>query len=97
MLQFQESFDRSAEAAAFIKGVEIALRLSPNPNVIVRPVSEWTVEIHMAAPEKKEECEHLTGRWISMNNSFRCYTCGYQFRVRDIPKNPKRRIERWRI
>jgi hypothetical protein len=48
--------------------------------------------------EQEAECQHLTGYWINKNPTimtFRCYECGCQFSALEIPKNRKRRIERW--
>jgi len=50
-----------------------------------------TVQIPRAA----EPCQCLTGYWINYRVNFRCYTCGHQRILRELPKNRKRRIETW--
>lgn len=41
------------------------------------------------------ECQHLTGYWINQPaGSFRCYSCGCQFNLVDLPE-AARKIERW--
>jgi len=43
-----------------------------------------------------EPCKHLEGYWINRGASFRCYGCGCQFHVAEIPKVKGRKIETWR-
>lgn len=48
--------------------------------------------------EPPQSCPHLTGYWIDRHRgSFRCYTCGFQYRLADLtdPNNPERKIEVW--
>ncbi len=40
-------------------------------------------------------CPHTRGYWIEQGVSFRCYGCGYQHRLLDLPHRP-RQIEVWR-
>ena len=46
--------------------------------------------------ERGKPCEHLAGYWIRREQSFRCYRCGCQFQVAEIPANQNRKIETWR-
>jgi hypothetical protein len=43
----------------------------------------------------KPACQCLTGYWINYRVNFRCYTCGHQRILRELPKNRNRRIETW--
>jgi tRNA(Ile2) C34 agmatinyltransferase TiaS len=40
-------------------------------------------------------CRHLSGYWIKRGETFRCYRCGYQFRLSDLAPF-KRNIETWK-
>ena len=44
---------------------------------------------------RKKPCRHLTGYWINRGVSFRCYECGCQFHVAEIPGDSNRKIEKW--
>ena len=46
-------------------------------------------------PEEPIPCRHLTGYWINRGVSFRCYACGCQFQVAEIPADKDRKIEKW--
>lgn len=45
---------------------------------------------------KTEDCRHLGGYWINKAcGQFRCYKCGFQLNIQDIPKVKGRKIESW--
>jgi hypothetical protein len=44
-------------------------------------------------PEEPILCHHLAGYWINRGVNFRCYECGYQFHVAEIPADKDRKIE----
>lgn len=49
------------------------------------------------ATPAKPECQHLAGYWINEDENFRCYACGLQVLLANLPdpENPDRKIEFW--
>lgn len=76
-------------------GARVALNQHVSP--IVRDcLNSFLRNQEQARRENAETCQHLTGYWIDFEQgSFRCFECGYQTNVYDLPPNPKREIERW--
>jgi len=57
-------------------------------------------EIKEGLRDEDGNCLHLTGYWINKSiGNFRCYTCQFQFWLRDLKRNKqhdkRRRIEVW--
>lgn len=45
---------------------------------------------------ERAECKHLSGYWIQYRWTFRCFACGCQFCMAEVPKQRGRKIEKWR-
>ena len=68
------------------------------PGVLYNGTDEHEAVSHLRAdrPEaqrrREASCPHLRGYWIRRGESFRCFHCGFQFHVDDVPENRQRVI-----
>ena len=78
-----------AEQETFPDGI-FAFAIKSNEEVIEEFFPKW--QQPMTKP-----CQHLTGYWINKaNQTFRCYSCQFQFIKSEIPKIKGRKIEVWK-